>query len=67
MNMAKAIRGKFPTSFGVFSPTGHVVMAFPNDESAELDCEALLAGGFSENDVYSLHQGGRRHGVRDEQ
>ena len=26
-------------------------MAFPNDERAELDCEALLAGGFSENDV----------------
>jgi hypothetical protein len=51
MNMAKAIRGKFPTSFGVSSPTGHAVMAFPNDESAELAREALLAGGFSENDV----------------
>jgi hypothetical protein len=51
MNMAKTVRAKFPTSFGVFSPTGHVVMAFPNNDSAELARGALLAGGFSENDV----------------
>ena len=49
--MAEAIRAKFPTSFGVFSPTWHMVMAFNNDESAELAREARLAGGFSENDV----------------
>jgi hypothetical protein len=34
--MAEPVRAKFPTSFGVFSPTGHVVMAFPNDESAKM-------------------------------
>ena len=49
--MAKPVRAKFPTSFGVFSPTGHVVMAFADDESARMAREALLAGGFSEGDV----------------
>jgi hypothetical protein len=49
--MAKPVRAKFPTSFGVFSPTGHVFMAFGNDKSAEMAQRALLAGGFSENDV----------------
>ena len=49
--MAKAVRAKFPTSFGVFSPTGHVVMAFPHDENAKKAQAALLADGFNENDV----------------
>lgn len=49
--MTEPVRAKFPTSFGVFSPTGHVVMAFPNDDSAEMARGALLAGGFAENEV----------------
>lgn len=49
--MAEPVRAKFPTSFGVFSPTGHVVMALANDESAKMAQEALLAAGFSDNDV----------------
>jgi hypothetical protein len=49
--MAKAIRAKFPTSFGVFSPTGHVVMAFPDDERAEKARAALVVAGFAESDV----------------
>jgi hypothetical protein len=49
--MAEPVRAKFPTSFGVFSPTGHVVMAFVNDESTKMAQEALLAAGFSDNDV----------------
>jgi hypothetical protein len=49
--MAKPIRAKFPTSFGVFSPTGHVVMAFANGKSAEMAQLALLAGGFSRDEV----------------
>lgn len=49
--MAEAVRAKFPTSFGVFSPTGHVVMAFVNDDNARKARGALLAGGFSESDV----------------
>jgi hypothetical protein len=51
LNMANAVRAKFQTSFGVFSPTGRVVMVFANNESSELAREALLAGGFSKNDV----------------
>jgi hypothetical protein len=49
--MAKAVRAKFPTSFGVFSPTGHVVIAFHNEDSAERARRALVAGGFSEDDI----------------
>jgi hypothetical protein len=49
--MAKAARAKFPTSFGVFSPTGHIVMAFTDDAAAEKARAALLAGGFGEDEV----------------
>jgi hypothetical protein len=41
----------FPTSFGVFSPTGYVVMAFTNDGNAERARQALLENGFSVEDV----------------
>ncbi len=49
--MTKPVLDKFPTSFGVFSPTGYVVMAFPDDQSAERARAALIAGGFKENEV----------------
>ena len=49
--MAEPVRAKFPTSFGVFSPTGHVVMAFANDENAVIARAALLSGGFGEDEV----------------
>ena len=49
--MAQAVRAKFPTSFGVFSPTGHVVMAFENENLAAIARGTLLAEGFSEDDV----------------
>jgi hypothetical protein len=49
--MAKPVRAKFPTSFGVFSPTGHVVMAFPSIDSAVIARGALIAGVFSENEI----------------
>ena len=51
MKMAEPGRAKFPTSFGVFSPTGHVVMALLNDDSAIKARSALFGGGFSENEV----------------
>jgi hypothetical protein len=51
MTVAKAIRAKFPTSFGVFSPTGHIVMAFEDNGAADKARAALLAGGFSENEI----------------
>jgi hypothetical protein len=50
-DMAKPVRAKFPTSLGVFSPTGHVVMAFGDDNSAEMAQRALLAGGFAPDEV----------------
>lgn len=49
--MTKRVRAKFPTSFGVFSPTGYVVMAFENDASAEKAEKALIGDGFSEDDI----------------
>src|SRR5579863_3532842 len=41
----------FPTSFGVFSPTGHVVMAFATDDEAERARQLLIGSGFAEEDV----------------
>jgi hypothetical protein len=49
--MAKPVRAKFPPSFGVFSPTGHIVMAFGDDNSAEMAQRALLTRGFGKNEV----------------
>jgi len=49
--MAKAVRAKFPMSSGVFSPTGLIVMAFPNNDCAVMARAALLADGFKEIDV----------------
>ncbi len=49
--MGKLTKDKFPTSFGVFSPTGHIVMAFPADGDARKAQQALLSGGFSDADV----------------
>jgi hypothetical protein len=51
MHMTEPVRAKFPTSFGVFSPTGHVVMAFANDDGAEMARGALLAAEFPEDEV----------------
>jgi hypothetical protein len=42
---------RFPKSFGVFSPTGHVVMAFTTDGEAERARELLLKNGFAQGDV----------------
>ena len=49
--MTKVTKPNFPRSFGVFSPTGHVVMAFGTDADAEKAREALLKSGFKEEDV----------------
>src|SRR5579863_4517454 len=42
---------KFPTSFGVFSPTGYVLMVFADDANAEMARRALIEHGFNDNDV----------------
>ena len=49
--MGKLNKETFPTSFGVFSPTGHIVMAFTSDSNAKQAQQALLDGGFGEDDV----------------
>ncbi len=49
--MVKAVRAKFPTSFGVFSPTGHIVMAVDSEARASEAAAALRSGGFSSEDV----------------
>lgn len=49
--MNKLTKEKFPTSLGVFSPTGHIVMAFTTDGDAKKAQRALFDGGFREEDV----------------
>jgi hypothetical protein len=51
MDLNKTIKARFPHSFGVFSPTGYVLMAFADDVSAEKARQALLQTGFREEDV----------------
>jgi hypothetical protein len=48
-------KAKFPTTFGVFSPTGHVVMAFASDGDAERARGLLIQNGFAAEDV--VHYG----------
>jgi len=49
--MAKDPKVRFPESFGVFSPTGHVVMAFASDAEAERARQLLAKSGFAEDDI----------------
>jgi hypothetical protein len=49
--MKKLTKASFPRSFGVFSPTGHVVMAFADDAGAKQARATLLQNGFAEEDV----------------
>jgi hypothetical protein len=47
----KVTKAKFPHSFGVFSPTGFVVMAFGSDNDAENALQALRRNGFRDGDI----------------
>src|SRR5450755_386075 len=49
--MTKDTKMRFPTSFGVFSPTGHVVMVFPTGGDAERARQLLFNNGFAQEDV----------------
>jgi hypothetical protein len=49
--MKTATKMQFPTSFGVFSPTGYVVMAFTTDGHAERARQLLFNNGFAQEDV----------------
>ena len=48
-NLKVPVKKKFQTSFGVFSPTGYVLMVFADDANAEKARQTLLKSGF--NDV----------------
>lgn len=45
--MEKMTKAELPLSFGMFSPTGHVVMAFATDADAKSAREALARNGFT--------------------
>lgn len=49
---------KHPTSFGVFKPVNHVVLALPPDADTDGAVAALLAAGFGDADIerYSPEQ-----------
>ena len=47
-NMTKT---NLPRLFGVFYPTGHVVIAFVSDADATQAREALLTGGCEEDEI----------------
>lgn len=49
--MDKVTKARFPHSFGVFSPTGYVLMVFADDANAEKARQALLEHGFRDSDV----------------
>ena len=49
--MDKLTKARFPHSFGVFSPTGYVLMVFADDANAERARQALLEHGFRDSDV----------------
>jgi hypothetical protein len=46
--------GHGPRSFGAFYPTGHLVIFFANKGDAERAREALLKGGYEENEIVVL-------------
>ena len=50
-HMTRKSKARFPESFGVFSPTGHVVMAFTTDGVAERALQLLVKSGFAQEDV----------------
>ena len=51
MSPEKMSKQNVPMSFGVFYPTGHVVLAFPDDADSKKVREALLTGGYAEDEI----------------
>jgi hypothetical protein len=49
--MEKMTKAAIPTSFGVFSPTGHVVIAFESDADARKGRRALISGGIGVDEI----------------
>jgi len=49
--MKKLTKPSFPRSFGVFSSTGHAIIALATDDDAEKVRQMLLRNGFGEEHV----------------
>ncbi len=49
--MEKMTKAQAPTSFGIFSPTGHVVVAFDSDADAKKARQALVTGGITGDEI----------------
>jgi hypothetical protein len=49
--MEKMTKAEMPTSFGVFSPTGHVVIAFDSDADARKARQTLVSGGVGVDEI----------------
>jgi len=58
MAIKRLTKEDHPLSFGVFSPVGHVVVAFADDASAGAAARALRETGFEDEDIlqYSAHE-----------
>lgn len=51
MAIKRMTKADHPQSFGTFKPVGHVVVAMPNDSSAERAVQALRDRGFEAEDI----------------
>jgi hypothetical protein len=51
----KMTKTNLPRLFGVFTPIGHVVLAFANAADAAQAREALLTGGYEADEVLQFH------------
>ncbi len=51
MAIKRMTKNDMPQSFGVFKPVGHVVVAMPDDPSADAAIAALKASGFDSEDI----------------
>ncbi len=49
--MEKVTKSHMPTSFGVFSPTGHVVVVFDSEADARKARQALISGGIGVDEI----------------
>jgi hypothetical protein len=55
--MEKMTKAAMPTSFGIFSPTGHVVMAFATEADANQASAALTSAGFKGDSITHYSSG----------
>lgn len=57
MTAKRMTKQDVPQSFGTFKPVGHAVLALPDDATLEQAQQALIAAGFTEQDLISYGAG----------